>query len=187
MNRSTLYSDEPFLSQNMADEIDFIDSTLVQFIKNENDISLFLMLDDFYMITQINIWASSSRDTVLKDLCEHFVYRKPYLMIGESNESEAVSNDTYAEIKSQLGEFFPYYYLQDNYIDNPYKDTYLLGKSTAEESEKIWVYDKDGNIQEFSEHSKIIKSLKNNLNKKSRAYLHRDWVHVLEPGGRNGN
>jgi HD superfamily phosphohydrolase len=68
-------------------------------------------------------------------------------------------------------------------INNPYKEEYLLGKSKAEDAGHIWLLRSDGDIAELSTESTIIGSLRNQINRRTRAYIHRYFVKKLKEKG----
>ena len=48
----------------------------------------------------------------------------------------------------------------DDYINNPYKDDYLLGKGAPEDAGHIWLLTPDGTIRELAEESILINALR---------------------------
>lgn len=161
---------------------DFINESLFNFLHNPENIANFYYLDDFFILSQINIWADYSKDPILSELCKAIKYRKPFKNIKESINDQLYSRQEYKEInqKNFSGdeEKMNYFFFEDNYLNNPYKDTYLLGKDTAEEAGHIWLIEKqsNSNITELAEKSDIIKALRNNITKRYRAYMHRDYI-----------
>lgn len=151
-----------------------IDPTFDRFIK-EKKIFDFLILDDFYMLTLINLWARSSEDEILKNICRFLIDREPYKMFKAVSNKQLFTKEHYNKIEDILKEKVQYYFFEDDYKDNPYKDTYLLGKSSPEKAEQIWLKNKKGEMVELSTASPIIKSITNEDFNKYRAYIHRDY------------
>ena len=102
-------------------------------------------------------------------------------MFMESNERNDLDRNFYRKMERLFNddEKYDYYYFEDDYINNPYKDEYLLGKSKAEDAGHIWLIKDDGHITELSSESKIIGSLRNQINRKTRCYIHRDYFEKL--------
>jgi HD superfamily phosphohydrolase len=151
-----------------------IDPTFESFIKDKQIVN-FLILDDFYMLTLINLWARSSGDEILKNLCRFLIDREPYKMFKTESNKQLFSKAQYDKIVAILNEKFKYYFFEDDYKDNPYNDTYLLGRSSPEKAEQIWLKNKEGKMVELSTSSPIIKSITNEDFNKYRAYIHREF------------
>jgi HD superfamily phosphohydrolase len=165
------------------DNIDFVDESIQNFFKNstdtnsEIDIADFLGMDDSNMLTQIKAWTRH-KDDILNTLCKAVIDRKPFKMFKEETGGALFSREQYRELDKQFSDttYSDYYFLQDDYISNPYKDDYLLGKGAPEDAGHIWLLLNDGNIKELAEESILIKSLRNQVTKRSRAYIHRNYA-----------
>ena len=98
---------------------------------------------------------------------------KMYKEVTDGNLFSGIEHD-------RIGNFFRdkkldkrYYYIEDDYTQNPYKDDYFfdLGKS-----EKIWILtgeERNTEVKELSEVSDIVRILRNNISRTSRAYIRR--------------
>lgn len=161
-------------------EVYFVDDRARKVFTDDFNVQDLIFLDDFVIVTQMQIWCSS-KDSILKNLCNAFIDRKPYKMFMESNERNDLDRNFYRKMERLFNddEKYDYYYFEDDYINNPYKDEYLLGKSKAEDAGHIWLIKDDGHITELSSESKIIGSLRNQINRKTRCYIHRDYFEKL--------
>lgn len=163
--------------------IDFIDESFERVFREEFDLPDFLGLDDFNMLTQIKAWAGHG-DPILSMLCQAIIDRKTFKMIKETKNSTLFSRRE----SRKLDKIFPhqsysdYFCLEDDYINNPYKDDYLLGKGAPEDAGHIWLLSSDDTIRELAEESDLIKALRNRITKRQRAYMHRDYVGQFEKG-----
>lgn len=173
---------------------DDFSKSLLDYFANTRDIESFLLLDDFYIISLINHWASKSPDNILKELAQCFIKRKVFKNISELESDNPISTKDLDVINKIFKDcvcsvtgynYRKYYYLEDSYIDNPYKDEYLLGKKTSEEANHIWLMLPNEAIQELSANSKTINSLKNSVLRKSRAYIHSEYYPSFQNGGQN--
>lgn len=158
---------------------DFLGDYFLEFLKDYTSISNYLQLDDQYMTVHFHHWAKNSKDCILKNLCLAFVNRKPFkLAMSVTNKSENLSEtfkthyDMVEKYKKTLGESFDYYFLEDGYTDNPYRDPYLLSKSAA--SDRIWL-DIDGKPKDLAEKSIVINALRNSVLEVNRIYVNRDF------------
>ncbi len=162
------------------DKVGFIENNLKNFFNNNNDLESFLVLDDYYIITHINLWAQKSTDEILNKLAKCFINRIPFKLFKESiGDSYYDDNDI-----SILNRIFQnqnvereYYLIVDNYIQNPYKDDYLLGKNAPDDS--IWLITKDNSLNELSTVSAVIRQLKNNITKLNRVYILREKLQIF--------
>ena len=163
--------------------IDFIDESFEHVFRKEFDLPDFLGLDDFNMLTQIKAWAGHG-DPILSTLCQAIIDRKTFKMVRETKNSTLFSRRE----SRKLDKIFPdqsysdYFCLEDDYINNPYKDDYLLGKGAPEDAGHIWLLSSDDTIRELAEESDLIKALRNRITKRQRAYMHRDYVGQFEKG-----
>lgn len=162
--------------ENKMQEDDFICLGLYNLIVNKScTIDEYLTLDDFCIYTQLQNWINNSEDEIVKELCCAIVFRKPYKLIKDSTEN--FTREEYNKIRDFFATFGPdkeeYYLLEDDYKNVPYKDSFLLGTTNAENADQIWVKDTDGSVVELSILSPIIGSLKNRELKRKRAYAHR--------------
>jgi hypothetical protein len=116
-------------------------------------------------------------------LCEVLLHRKPYKLIKEIENDVLLEYNTQRKIESffkKEQKEYEYYFMEDVYSNIAYKDTYLLGKRTAEDAAHIWLKSSDNNLKEFAEVSPIVKSLRNNELKKRRGYVHRDYCEQIK-------
>ncbi len=162
-------------------EKDFLGRYFLNFLKDYTSIPDYLQLDDYYMISHFNHWAKNCRDDILQNLCQCFINRKTFKMVkafSSKNDGLMESHREYSELrdkyKEKLKDSFDYYFLEDDYKNNPYKDNYLLSKS-SEPSERIWLSIK-GKAKDLAEESTIIKALRNNVLEVNRIYINRDFL-----------
>ena len=167
-------NDAKKVKQNM-----FLNENLPNFINDNNDLKAYLALDDFNMYTHFNHWLEHSEDKILKDLCENIIHRKPYKMVKQVENDNLYDREEYKTISKEIfghsEELEKYYFLEDDYSSIAYKDLYLLGKTTSNEAELIWLKYSDNNIKELSQVSPIANALKNKVSKRKRAYIHRNY------------
>ncbi len=164
------------LMKNDRSSISCLNDNLFNFIEDNNNLQAYLTLDDFNLYTHFNHWIDNCKDDILKSLCESIIYRKPFKMVRDIENDSLFSRDEYKKIEKIFsGDESQYYLLEDEYLNVPYKDTYLLGKNSAERAEHIWLKFQNGKLKEFSEVSPIINHLKNNELRKKRAYIHRNY------------
>jgi hypothetical protein len=163
-------------------EVHFINEQIHKVFSGSFKIKDFLFLDDFVIITQLQLWQDNS-DRILQTLCNAFVSRQPYKMFKEDNFTP--DREFYRKMDDLFDdkEQSDYFFFEDDYINNPYKDEYLLGKSKAEDAGHIWLLRSDGDIAELSTESTIIGSLRNQINRRTRAYIHRYFVKKLKEKG----
>ncbi|MDR1160842.1 MAG: HD domain-containing protein [Tannerellaceae bacterium] len=149
---------------------------LVDFIKNNNNLNSYLLLDDFSLYTHFNHWTNSN-DEILSNLCKSLIYREPYKMFKEVENDSLFSRKDYTYLRTLFtdDEDFDYCFLEDEYLNIAYKDSYLLGEKKHDRAEHIWLQYPNGDLKEFSEVSPIVKSLKNKVLHKKRAYIHRSY------------
>lgn len=159
---------------------DFLGDYFLFFFKDYSSIDNYLHLDDSYMITHFHHWAKHSKDDILRNLCLSFVYRKPFKMVwsitnntDDFMDSHKKYNELVEKYKPKLGDAFEYYFLEDSYNDNPYKDTYLLSKSAP--PDRIWLGIED-KAKDLSEESAVIKALRNNTIEVNRIFINRDFL-----------
>ncbi|MFW5700501.1 MAG: HD domain-containing protein [Cyclobacteriaceae bacterium] len=156
--------------------VSFLNNNLLYFIQDNNNLDAYLTLDDFNLYTHFNHWINNCEDKILQALCESIIYRQPYKMFREVENDSLFNRSDYQRIERVFkGDESDYFYFEDEYLNVAYKDTYLLGKKTAERAEHIWLKFHTGNLKEFAEVSPVISSLKNNELRKKRAYMHRDF------------
>ena len=165
-------------------KIELSNESLNNIITNKETLSDFLNIDDFEIIYQIKIWQNHE-DKYLSELSKAFINRKPFKMC---REKDGVSDVYNRQEGNKINEIFcndldlsSYYLIEDNYIDNPYKDMYLLGKD-IDEAENIWLGMPDGTIKELGQVSRLIRTLKNSMTKKARAYVHRKYYEQFRGG-----
>jgi len=164
-----------------GEPVSFIDNAIEKVLKNEYALTDYLALDDFNMLTQIKTWIDHS-DAILSTLCAALTHRKPFKMFKETKDTALFSREEYRK----LDELFPdktyadYFFVEDDYINNPYKDDYLLGKGAPEDAGHIWLLTSDGTIRELAEESILINALRNRISKRTRGYIHRDYEANLE-------
>ncbi|NUU95811.1 hypothetical protein XO10_05890 [Marinitoga sp. 1135] len=142
---------------------------------SEEFITHYLNLDEFILFSHFQYWIKENFDEVLTSLCRTIIYREPFKIIKEVENEMLFDIEQHNKIKEILGENAKYFYLEDNYRNVPYKDTYLLGKTKSEDAEHIWLKEKN-KIIELATKSHIIGTLRNNNIKKSRAYVHQNYV-----------
>lgn len=151
----------------------FINYNLQQFMLDNSNLSSYLELDDYYLITQFNHWIIGNFDEMLTKLCKIIINRQPLKLIKEVKNDNLWSYHAFEQIINFLGENKVFYF-EDDYNNVAYKDYYLLGKKSSEYAEHIWLkYDNDEQ-KELSQVSPIVKSLSNIELKKYRAYVYRE-------------
>lgn len=163
------------IDNNKIDESIECAEYLISFLKDNSDIKSYLKLDDFYMITLMNVFSEKCTDDILKYISNCFINRTFYKMIRQSSGNGAFDfkdiqklNDTFKGLSDEISK---YYILESNYSNNPYSDKYLLGKD-----ESILVIDNNGEISELSAMSDIVKGLRNNIQKVNRTYLSPEYA-----------
>lgn len=166
------------IDQNKITDNDFLGDYFLNFLKNYDSILDYLQLDDYYMISHFNHWSKNCDDYILKELCNCFVNRKPFKMIKAITGQDGIKSlQEYSELidiyKEKMGDEFEYFFLEDDYLNNPYKDNYLLSKPSSA-SERIWL-DIKGKPKDLAVESKIINSLRNNVLEVKRIYIHRKY------------
>ena len=166
---------------NQIDNTAFINTSLFDFIKDNDNLEAYLALDDFYLYTHFNHWLKLDNDKILTELCKSIMFRHPYKMIKEVENDALFSQHDYGKISEYFveknqEEKRDYYYFEDEYLNVPYKDSYLLGKKSPEQAEHIWLIFPNGDLKELATVSPIISSLKNNELRKKRAYINRNIV-----------
>lgn len=155
----------------------FIDEVLFDFlverIQNKNDLKKFkiesyLMLDDFFMLSQIELWSKKSTDEILKELSNCLANRIPFKMVHDADKK--IVFDKMSEIQDSLGkENFKYFFFEDDPKSVIYKDTYI---SKGVGKEHIWLVNDGDPPKELSEYSPIIRTITNSEFQKERAYCH---------------
>ncbi|MFL5789401.1 MAG: hypothetical protein ACJ748_15180, partial [Flavisolibacter sp.] len=167
------------IQEKRIDDGYFLGNNFSNFLQDYESIDDYLRLDDYYMTTHFNHWTSYSKDGILKELCLAFINRQPFKLLKtmkSENFDVRELNEIQDVYKNKLGaEQYEYYFLVDDYKNNPYKDSYLLGKKSAEASELIWLK-KGKEIQELSNLSMIINALRNNEFKVTRFFVNRNYV-----------
>lgn len=168
------------LDKNTSNLQNLLNENLKCFLNNPNSLSDFQVLDDFLIFTEVNKFQLNSDDKILKALCNDFIFRKPFKNIKESDSNRLFERIDESTIESELGdEEFKYYYFEDDYKNIAYKDSYLLGNTTSEYAEHIWLKTKKGQV-ELSAVSPLIGALKNKNFSKYRAYIKRDYIDKTE-------
>jgi len=166
---------------NKLDDSFFLNKSLPSFIETSS-LDDYLLLDDFNLYTHFNHWIFLNKDSILKQMCETIIYRRPYKLFKEIENDSLFEYNTQSLIMKTLGKYSDepeYLFLEDKYSNIPYKDTYLLGKSSSENASHIWLKGED--LREFSEVSPIIGSLKNRDLKRKRAYIpHEYYKEIVE-------
>ncbi len=174
---------------NEINRIGPIDNVIVSIFDEKLNMRNYLKLDDFLVITYINKWAFESNDDILKHLCRNFIARKLFKLVDTIDNAQLFTHQQYKNFEKFFKERnleMKYYFIEDDYIDVPYKDDYLFGKKRSEDSGHIWLLDKNNKLIELAEASDIIKSLRNNLNIKYRGYCDRsvyeDFIKIVKGG-----
>ncbi|HHU92450.1 MAG TPA: HD domain-containing protein [Halanaerobiaceae bacterium] len=158
------------------------DTILALLNKDSISVQEYLKLDDFLLITYIKKWSEESEDKILRHLCSNFINRNPHKLVSESEDNLFTGEEWESVInffrEKQLD--YKYFYVIDYYTDVPYKNDYLFGKKTSEDAGHIWLKDNKGKLTELAEASDIIKSLRNNIKKKTRVYCDRKFYKELK-------
>lgn len=169
------------IDNNILNSTDFLGPYFLNFLKNYESIDDYLQLDDYYMVSHFHHWAKNSSDKVLKKLCSCFVNRRPFKMIKyyTNRDDDQVANlKHYAELSREfhqrIGSDYDYFFLLDDYKDNPYTDTYLLSKTGA--SKRIWLSSHDKPPKDLAEESVVINALRNKIFAVARIYVDRDYL-----------
>jgi len=81
--------------------------------------------------------------------------------------------DLSRKFEHKIGNDYDYFFLLDDYKDNPYTDTYLLSKTGA--SKRIWLSSPD-RPKDLAEESVIINALRNKIFAVARIYVNRDYL-----------
>lgn len=151
------------------------DDYLYLYLQNQN-VDSYLMLDDYIIFYHINLWSRYTEDEILRTLCDCFINRKLFKMIKET-DGQLIPPEKYSEIASIFGhnDYFRYYLIDDDYINNPYKDNYLLGKESSENAEHIWLLNDNNRLVELAESSRIVHNLKTISKKVFRLYCLRTY------------
>jgi len=156
----------------------FRDEILVNFIKNPSDLESFLKLDDVYFEYYFKIWVNVS-DGILSLLAKNILYRNPPKLLKSVVTASSDFREWYVKIvddlRKILGEEWKYLFYEDDYKNVPLKDNYLLGKTTPEKAERIWVYQKDGEIKDIAELSPLLNALRNKEFRITRFYVDREY------------
>lgn len=163
--------------------VSFMEKSIDNIFRGDYDLCDYLGIDDFNMLSQIKAWASDS-DHILSTLCRAIIERKPFKMFKEKKDGPLFSREEYRKIDDKFEDKVcsDYFFVEDDYINNPYKDDYLLGKEGPERAGHIWLMAVDGSIKELAEESILINALRNRITKRMRGYLHRDYLKGLEGG-----
>jgi uncharacterized protein len=163
--------------------VSFIEKSIDNIFRGDYDLRDYLGIDDFNMLSQIKAWASDS-DHILSTLCRAIIERRPFKMFKEKKDGPLFSREEYRKLDDRFEDKVcsDYFFVEDDYINNPYKDDYLLGKEGPERAGHIWLMAADGSIKELAEESILINALRNRITKRMRGYLHRDYLKGLEGG-----
>lgn len=154
---------------------------MLEFLKNKNNLDLFLLLDDFYIFSVVNWWSKFAEDFIVKELAKCLMERNLFKLIKES-EGELTLSDkeekaltelllTKCEVTGKL--FKDYFLIFDNYRNNPYRDTYLLGEE--EKDNNIFVGNQN-QVSSLTAKSLILKNIRKEIKKKNRVFLHRGFL-----------
>jgi HD superfamily phosphohydrolase len=140
---------------------------------NSISVSDYLVLDDINFIYLFKEWKCST-DKILSDLCKRFLNRNLFKSIDMSNRNTSLDNANKISsltVKAKQRGFDKKYYIESDRAENSaYKDYYLQSTITKkrktntkeeEATEQIFVLLKNGKIDEFSNHSDIINTLRN--------------------------
>ncbi len=170
---------QELIKKNEVEKIGQIDKNVLDVFSGNINIKNYIKLDDFMLISCINKWSDESKDNLLKHLCNNFLNRKLYKLVAEAENMQIASS----EQNDRIYEFFcdvnlkkEYYYVEDDYKSVAYKDDYLFGEKSSEDSGHIWLRTKQGKLVELAETSDIIKALRNNVKRKYRSYCDRSIV-----------
>lgn len=158
-------------------DLHILDSSLTRVFAHDFSINDYLMLDDFLIICQIKVWQDHP-DPILNELSRCFIGRKPFKMFKEVKDQALLPAQVYRNLDSIMGgeEGADYFFFEDDYINNPYKDEYLLGTGKALEAGHIWISRGDGQIRELAEESFLIHAMRNKSTRKTRGYVHRKYL-----------
>lgn len=161
----------------------FIEESIAKVFRGEYDFKDYLALDDFNVLSQVKTWTNHP-DVILSTLCKAIIYRKPFKMFKEIKDSALFSREEYRRLDQVFEDrhYADYFFVEDDYINNPYKDDYLLGKEGTERAGHIWLLAADGSVKELAEESVFIGAVRNRSAKRMRGYLHRDYLSLLEGG-----
>ncbi len=160
--------------------------------KEPVSVSDYLFLDDITFIHLFKEWADSD-DNILSDLCDRFLNRKLFKSVDITEKSGLKIAKKTASLISKANEmgFDDKYYIESDIPENsPYKDYYLQPVSNhndsskeKEASQQIFILLKNGDTDEFSNHSDIINTLRNRKFVLERLYFPeklRDDVNALK-------
>ncbi|MDQ7032893.1 MAG: hypothetical protein Q9M37_09315, partial [Desulfonauticus sp.] len=165
----------------------FEDEILISFIRNPDDINLFLKLDDTYLWYYFRKWMEI-KDDVVSNLSKRIIERCPPKMLKDITPDLQQSKEFrewYYNIKKQIedkfgNEIIKYFFFEDDYKNLPYKDSYLLGETSPEKAERIWVVLEDNRICDIANISSLLKTLKNAILKRTRFYIDREYGQYLK-------
>lgn len=129
-------------------------SSFLKVLKDSNDITSYIDVDDFYVTGFIKELVYSD-DEILKTLCNSFLYRRLFKMI-DLNEIDENDKDTIiSEIESKFDDSNKKYYFKHVKASGV---AYMHSKKSDINDIKVLL--PDGNIKSLDQYSPIIKSLR---------------------------
>lgn len=151
-----------------------------------NTIQNYINLTDSTIWHYITIWSKHS-DEVLSDLCSRVLNRKFFKAFEPKGDLMSIY-DKINETCMKKGLPRDYYFLIDEAKSSSYKDTYILNRPYVEKpgereaSEQIFLFDKEGNGEELSNMSEIIKAIRNKQISIKRFYAPEEIKEIIMGG-----
>ncbi|MBS9337958.1 HD domain-containing protein [Fructobacillus parabroussonetiae] len=146
---------------------------LAPVFQEDHDLTVheYLRLDDNLFLTAINGWQDSD-DTILADLSQRFLGRKPLKSI-QINEQSAPHLDSLEKIVKEAGFDPRYYTARNDAYDLPYDDYKPAAKKPRTQIELVLA---DGSHRELSELSTLVGAIKGRASLDQRFFFPREML-----------
>ncbi len=140
---------------------------------------------NYLRLTDNTIWFyiyqwKEHKDPILQDLSSRLIHRKLYKAVDLSEVDENELFQKVLRLCKDKGVPYQYVYLKDEAISSSYDDNYILHSNRVTEtkvaSEQIILFDKNGNGEELSNLSEIIKQIRNKKILIPRIFLPEEYV-----------
>lgn len=144
---------------------------LLPFFEKQATLEHYLALDDGVMNTYFQAWMTSE-DSILRDLANRFINRKPFKSIS-FDQNDAAQLDKLRHLVNQTG-FDPNYYTSIHInLDLPY-DVYK--PESNKPRTQIDIIEKDGSKHELSELSPLVAALSGSIHGDRRFYFPKEML-----------
>lgn len=172
---------ERVLEQHHRGAADVGTRVLAEILDQENrDLQAYLRLNDHTIWHCISQWAQSE-DGVVRELADRLLTRRLYKVIQDPVRPEVLL-EVMGRAAQRSGLPADCLFLEDEAHNSPYIDSYLSEQqlawefgATAEATQNIYLFDRNGQAYELSERSPLIRALRNQRQAIRRLYAP-EWV-----------